>query len=293
MGEAGFGPATSRVSSKAPFGRSAHVRSAVATRVLGHDTPDEPTPAARLGRPEPPILPSKVPANGTLLRWAAVVSNQRPLAWRSMAFVAPLRAKTPATAVTACPLGSCDGADTAQYDGVWPNEWPNGEFRARDHEGARSARDGRDRRRPHRDGRSPNRREGTGMAAATGGALSGQLDASLPAGSQRRMIAGFSRQPTTRATSGSRSGALSPIPPPGRALALSSNRVASETSSFAPSTAPVVEGAVSTRAPARRPLARACQEPQGKPASVRKLKCSSLGHPFHSAPKRRALELFL
>lgn len=54
MGEAGFGPATSRVSSKATFGRSAHVRSAAATRVLGHDTPDEPTPAA-------PAWPAGVP----------------------------------------------------------------------------------------------------------------------------------------------------------------------------------------------------------------------------------------
>jgi hypothetical protein len=40
---------------------------------------------------------------------------------------------------------------------------------------------------------------------------------------------------------------------PGRALALSSNRAASETSSVAPATAPVVEAVVSSWAPARRP----------------------------------------
>jgi hypothetical protein len=112
---------------------------------------------------------------------------------------------------TQAPLGSraSDVAPhTAQYGWVWPNEWPNGEIRAPHDEGACSARDDRGRSRPHRGGRSSNRRDGTSTAAATDAGLLGQLDASLPAGSQRRMIAGSSRQPATRATNGSRRRAL-------------------------------------------------------------------------------------
>ena len=117
-----------------------------------------------------------------------------------MAFVAASSQTMPAD--TRQSIGSRarrGGPDTAQYGWVWPND----EIRARDYEGARSGRDGRGRSRPHCGGRWPHRRDRTSTGAATDAGLSGQLDASLPAGSQGRMIAGSSRQPATRATSGS------------------------------------------------------------------------------------------
>ncbi len=81
------------------------------------------------------------------------------------------------------------GPDTAQYGGVWPNAWPNGEIRPRDQEGTSRARDDRDRSRALRGRASPNRRHKRGTAIAMGGALSVELDASWPADSQSRMIA--------------------------------------------------------------------------------------------------------
>jgi hypothetical protein len=149
------------------------------------------------------------------------------------------------------------GLDTAQYGRVWPNEWPNGQLH-HDIErrcavpvtiepvtGAPAGRASRCR-----------RAQRTCSTAAADGVSLRVLDASL----RRRIIAGFPRQPTTWTTGRSRSGASSPVRAtagvagPGRALALSSNRTASETSSVALATAPVVDAAVSICAPASRPL---------------------------------------
>jgi hypothetical protein len=82
------------------------------------------------------------------------------------------------------------GPGTAQYRRVWPNEWPNGEIRAGVHEVTRHAHDGRDEDRLRPGSGSPNRHDRTGTAATMGGASPRELDASLLAGSQRRMIAG-------------------------------------------------------------------------------------------------------
>ena len=78
------------------------------------------------------------------------------------------------------PLALHVGPDTAQYGAVWPNEWPNGEFQARDKEAADRARDGRDREHLHRGGGAPNRHQTTGTATVRGSALSGEFDTSFP-----------------------------------------------------------------------------------------------------------------
>jgi hypothetical protein len=80
--------------------------------------------------------------------------------------------------------------DTAQYGGVWPNEWPNGEVHTRDKEAADHDRDSRDREDLHRGGGAPRRHQTTETATVTGGALSGVFGVSFPARSRRRMIAG-------------------------------------------------------------------------------------------------------
>src|SRR5918996_1617476 len=123
-----------------------------------------------------------------------------------MAFVAASSPKVPANRqYPVASRASGDGPDTAQYGLVWPNEWPNGEIHARDDERARGARDGRDRSYRHGVGGLWKQHERTG---GTAGALSGQLAASSPAGSRRRMIsrspytsdlrAGDARQPEKR-----------------------------------------------------------------------------------------------
>ena len=137
---------------------------------------------------------------------------------------------------------SRDGPDTAQYGLVWPNEWPNGEIHARDDERARGARDGRDRSYRHGVGGSSKQHQRTGVPA---GALSGQLAASSPAGlaaANDLTIPIYHRPARGRRAPAGEAWALAATP----SLARSSTRVASGTSNVVPTTAPVVEAAVST-----------------------------------------------
>jgi hypothetical protein len=140
--------------------------------------------------------------------WARRVSNLRPLAceaWRSWGLWAPKCLQIPNQSRREMPGV---GPGTARYGRVWPNEWPNGEIRARAQDGAPRARVGRDRSRPHRDGDSPNRHYMTGT---TGGALSEELDAScprwIPAAHDRRTLSTL-----TWPTSASRRAASLPVP---------------------------------------------------------------------------------
>jgi hypothetical protein len=124
----------------------------------------------------------------------------------------------------------------------WPNEWPNGEIHARDDERARGARNGRDRSYRHGVGGSSKQYERTGVTA---GALSGQLAASLPAGlaaANDLTIAIYHRPARGRRAPAGEAWVLAGSPSPTR----SSTRMASGTSNLVPTTAPVVEAAVST-----------------------------------------------
>jgi len=168
------------------------------------------------------------------------------------------------------------GPGTAQYGGVWPNEWPNGQ-RHGDIErscvapvtietatGASGGRACRCRR--------AQRTRST--AAADGVSSLRVVDASLP----RRMIAASPRQPITRAISRSRSGVTARACRSWRPRALQApdertrcrpTGLRARPRAWRQATAPVVEAAVSTWAPARRLEAsaaaaqRACQ-PEAK-----------------------------
>jgi hypothetical protein len=151
-----------------------------------------------------------------------------------MAFVAASSPKVPANRqYPVASRASGDGPDTAQYGLVWPNEWPNGEIHARDDERARG---------------SSKQHERTGVTA---GALSGQLAASLPAGlaaANDLTIAIYHRPARGRRAPAGEAWVLAGSP----SLTRSSTRVASGTSNLVPTTAPVVEAAVSTCTPAPR-----------------------------------------
>jgi hypothetical protein len=166
-----------------------------------------------------------------------------------MAFVAASSPKVPANRqYPVASRASGDGPDTAQYGLVWPNEWPNGEIHARDDERARGARDGRDRSYRHGVGGSSKQHERTGVTA---GALSGQLAASSPAGlaaANDLTIPIYHRPARGRRAPAGEAWALAGSP----SLTRSSTRVASGTSNLVPTTAPVVEAAVSTCTPAPR-----------------------------------------
>ena len=136
------------------------------------------------------------------------------------------------------------GPDTAQYGRVWPNDWPNGQLH---HDIERRCiapvTIDRETGAPAGCASRSRRARRTCSTAAEDSGLMRVLDAS-PA---RRMVAGSPRHPIRWTTSRRRRGACVPVlatarvDGPGRALALSSNRAASETSSVAPATACVVE----------------------------------------------------
>ena len=142
------------------------------------------------------------------------------------------------------------GPRTAQYGLVWPNEWPNGEIHARHCERARSALTVVLAAADTGFGGSSTHHEGTGTDAVTARALSGQLAASstrwLPAAND--LTHPHNHRPARVTSASGKAQALARSPP----LARSSTRVASGTSSFVPTTAPVVEAVVSTCAPAPR-----------------------------------------
>jgi hypothetical protein len=148
------------------------------------------------------------------------------------------------------------GPGTAQYGGVWPNEWPNGQLH-HDIE-RRCVAPGRSSPQPVRlRGRALRcRRARRTRSTATADGVSLRVpDVSLPGAWSQVPLGTRSRG---RPASGGearacRSWRPRALPPPKRALALSSNRAASETSSVAPASETVVEAAVSTRAPGRRP----------------------------------------
>jgi hypothetical protein len=148
-----------------------------------------------------------------------------------MAFVGLPGAEMPANRINSLrPQVLRVGPGTTQYGRVWPNEWPNGQLR-HDMErrcvvpvtiepaaGAPGGRASRCRRALR-----------TCATAAADGVSLRVLDASLPG-----MVAGSPRRPITWTTSRRRRGASLPVlatarvAGPGRALALSSNRAASE-----------------------------------------------------------------
>jgi hypothetical protein len=62
------------------------------------------------------------------------------------------------------------GLDTAQFGGVWPNEWPNAEIHSREVEDTDRSRDARSREHVHGVGDASNRYQTTGTATVIGGA---------------------------------------------------------------------------------------------------------------------------
>jgi hypothetical protein len=160
-----------------------------------------------------------------------------------MAFVASSPAKIPANRPKrARPSASRDGPDTAQYGRVWPNEWPNGRLH-HDIERLRGAPVTIEPGSGAPGGRaSPCRRaQRTRSTAAADGVSLRVLRCLTALAHDRRSSSATDHGATSR----SRKGASLPVLESARlanrvrALALSSSRAASSTSSVASATAPV------------------------------------------------------